>query len=628
MSSMARPTARQQAPVRPLVRGMFLDRAGQHIEDGGFVRIINMVARTQGLQRRPGFVETVNGETTTDATNGYDGKQVGTALLWQTGEDQLTLIVTDQMVYSANGSGLTLVPSEIEEQTDWASTDGVTWTTVSGDFIDATSGLSNVAIGDVLEIDGVGSGKIVAINFDTSLDVETALGVSTPYSGETGRVQMSLRLSDRGDKRLPDWAYAYGSMYFTSPNTYVQELFDDSGTWELQRLGASSTPSAIQSQRWSASVIGFFNERMWYGDTYEYDGATMVGYRQRLRYSVAGNPANVTDTAFIDLDYTPGIIQRIIPLGNLLAVYLSDAIYLGQPNNITNLPLTFDQLETGSVGLVGQRAIVPYKDGHFFVGTDNIYYLTTRGLEAIGTPVLTETIRNCSAPWRILATADPDRNRVLFGFPGENDFIERVWSFNYLTSAWTYETYLVDTWMIDTTFFDLSRTIDSMTTGTINTMSTNYASTIDGLASEAITATALIKERDGYIDLAGDVNNADESGNISVTMTSRDHDLGAPEMDKRWSRLSVKVEWLEDVPETVPLDFNVEVSHNRGVTWKNVGTLRIKAGMDEGHCDFRAVSPHLRFRLTNAADVRSYWVTEYTLYWSPSGPEGSLGTQE
>jgi hypothetical protein len=167
-----------------------------------------------------------------------------------------------------------------------------------------------------------------------------------------------------------------------------------------------------------------------------------------------------------------------------------------------------------------------------------------------------------------------------------------------------------------------------MTTGTINTMSTNYSTTIDTLGSENILTNALVRERGGYLDLADRTYLSDVDGNIPIVLTSKDHDLDKPEMQKYWNRLSVKLEFLNDLPLGSALDFAVEVSHNRGVAWKNVGTLRVKAGMDEGHCDFRLISPHMRFRLTSSAATQSYWITEYSLYWSPSGPETTLGTQE
>lgn len=621
----SRPRSRQQYVARPLSKGMIRDRPGQDIEDGGFYTLKNAVSEPLGILRRPGFQPTAGGDQTIDAANGYDGNQIGTCVLWRTGDKQATFIITDQMVWSVGITGFTLVPCEVEVDSDYASSDNVTWDNVGADFVDSTTGLDNAsANGDVLSITGLGTSKISSVTDDDTVVVASALG-SGSQSGKSGAIQQSLRLQN--ESRVPDWTTAFGAMYVASINQVVLES-KYSGGWILQRLGTDSTVSTIQSQKWSCGSLGFFNERMWYGDTYEYDGSGMVEYRQRLRYSVAGNPANVADSAYIDLDYTSGIIQRIIPLGNLLAVYLNTTIYLGRPNNISNLPLTFDEVESGPVGLIGQRAIVPFRDGHFFVGPDNIYYHSTRGLEPIGTPVLEETIRQCSYTQRIVGCIDEKNNRVLFGFPGSTKNIEKVWSFDYLTSSWSYEAYQGTCYMIDNTYLDLSRTIDSMTTGTIDTMSTNYATTIDTLGSENILKNILVRERQGYLDMADKSYSADEDGTISLVVETKDHDLGKPEMQKNWNRMSVKLEFPEDVPFESPLDFAVEISHNRGVTWKSVGNLRIRAGMDEGHIDFRAISPHIRCRLTSNADVKSYWLTEYSLYWSPSGPETSLGTQQ
>jgi hypothetical protein len=616
---------------------MFRDRPGQHNEPGAFYDLKNVIVTPSGLLRRPGFDETVDSEFFEFSAE--DGRMVGAVALWAYTGQQRTFIITDQLIYSFDLSGFDLSDDSFPfGPSDMASSDGIVFTSASANILPSqTNGIEPAAPGDmvlVADVSGaspviLGSSKIASVDSATQFTLESAIP-GFPFSSPSPHIAVIYRgLRTRPLKRLPDWTTAYGALYIVSEGTFLLE--SDLAGPSPRFLPLTSGDALVAGEPMAAGAIGFFNERVWYGNVREYDTVEgeYIQFRQRLRYSVAGNPKNIADTAFIDLDYTPGAIQRILPLGNLLAVYLEDAIYLGRPNNIQGLPLTFDRVQTGSVGLVGQRAIISFQDGHFFVGPDNIYYHSTRGLEPIGTPVLEQTIRQCQHPWRIIATIDTRNNRVLFGFPEANEFITRVWSFNYLTNGWSYEEYGAgNTWSIDNTYLDLTVTIDSLTTGTINTMPTNYGPTIDSLGGGQIFSDALIRERGNRIDISDRSLSEDVDQQIESRITSIDHDLDAPDMQKRWSRLAVKLEFRNDIPFTAPLDFNVEISHNRGVTWKNVGTMRIKAGMDEGHVDFRSVGPHLRFRISSSASVPVYWLSEYTLYWSPSGPEGDLGTQE
>jgi hypothetical protein len=246
-------------------------------------------------------------------------------------------------------------------------------------------------------------------------------------------------------------------------------------------------------------------------------------------------------------------------------------------------------------------------------------------MEAIGTPVLSETIRQCNDKWRIYAVADPKRSRILFGFPSSNEYIENVWSFDYRTGAWSYEDYA--TWMIAAPLFDNDLSWNDLT-GTWATLNTSGA-TWDDLRDEGAIETDLVREFGGVIQLASiGASSDDNAGAVTFQLVSKDHDLGMPDAEKTWSRLAIKVDFTNDLAFTSALDFTCEVSHNRGRTWKDVGTLRIRAGMDEGHVDFRLTSSTMRFRLTSTATVSPYWITEYTYSVTPLGNESHLGSQE
>lgn len=615
MSDFDRVGQKQRIAVSPLTKGMFRDRAGQKIADGGFWTIRNAMVTPGGIRRRPAFFDTAASATFRD--NAVDC--VSRVL---TAGSTTELLVTESSIYSISKlSGLTLIPFTYTTGTV-ASADGDTVTGTSTVWQVATDDdWDEVMPGDYFVLDSDGTAvKISAVNSATELELESTYP-DTSFTGEAYTIYRSFRVEDL--RYLVDTVIANDRAVFLSP--YLPPVEIDSAGTALECLQASGGDTTVNSAYITAACGAYFNERLWLGHIKEVVGGAYVEYRQRLRFSTATDFGSFADAAYIDLDYTGGDIKRLLPLDNLLAVYLEDAVYLGQGTADTNNPLVFDRIETGGRGLVGPKAVVSYRGGHFFVAQDNIYMLTTRGLEAIGTPVLSETIRKCENKWRIYAVADPRRNRVCFGFPRANKFIEYVWSFDYIDGSWSYEDY--PTWMIAGTRFDDSLTWDDLT-DTWEDME-QYGPTWDDVKVEADAEIAFVREREGVLQLASPTLTADETdGAIEIELESKDHDLGLPDLEKGFTRLALKLQFDTGVAFDSAVDFTCEVSHNRGRTWKNVGTLRVRAGMDEGHCDFRLISSTFRFRLRSSAQVASYDITEYTYSVTPFADESHLGSQE
>lgn len=612
MSDFAQVAPKQTIAIRPLTKGMFRDRSALEIADGGFWTVRNMLATTAGLFRRPAFYTIAGGDT-------YRENAVDAWSSIRSNGDIYEMFVTETSAYRLlRSTGLTLTPFPYTTGTV-ASSDGLTITGTSTAWTSSTD-WDNVGVGDYFVLDSDGTAvKITAVNSATEIELESEYP-DTSFTGETYTIQRGFRLET--DQYLVDAVIANDRIVFLSPNQVPCEL-NEAGT-ALEYFQASGGDSTINSVGYSAAAGAYFQERLWIGNVTEWTGSAYTKYRQRLRFSTATDMGNIADTAYIDLNYTRGEIKAIVPMGNLLTIYLGDAIYFGQSSPDVTLPLTIQPVQTGGVGLVGQKAVVPYIDGHFFVGQDNIYFLSTRGMEAIGTPVVRETIRKCEQPWRIYGTLDTRRNRVMFGFPEDSKQMTSVWSFDYRTQAWSYETY--STYMIASLLFNLSLTWDDLT-GTWDTLD-QIAATWDDFGGGDITETSLIRSYSGVLQQASSSITEDSiAGVVTVTLESKDHDLNLPDTEKTWTRLALKLNYVNDAPFDEAVDFVAEVSYNRGRTWKDVGVLRIRAGMDEGHCDFRLTSSHFRFRLTNSSAVPSYWITEYTFNVTPIGVESHLGSQ-
>ena len=466
-----------------------------------------------------------------------------------------------------------------------------------------------------------------AVEITSVSETSMVLASEYPVTSFTDEVYTILRgFRTTGRREMVDTVVANSRVVFLSRFSPPVEV--DSAETALETLQSATGDSVVNSKLFSAKCGAFFNERLFLGHITEWVSGAYEEYRQRIRFSTVtdfGEFDSMGGGAYVDLDYTRGAINALLPMGNLLAVYLEDIIYLGQGTANVNVPLVFERVETGGIGLVGPKAIVPYKDGHFFVGQDNIYFHSTRGLEPIGTAVLSETIRKCERKWRIMAAHDPKRNRVCFGFPSTNDFVERVWSFEYRTGAWSYEDY--STWMIDSTLFDDSLAWTDLSGAWADLL--NIGPTWDDLRLLADTQIELGREFGGVLQLAsrGAVED-DGAGPVGLQLESKDHDLGFADVEKCWTRLALKLRFDSNVAFDGALDFECRVSHNRGRTWKDVGRLRIRGGMDEGHCDFRLTSSHFRFRLTATNGQSVYTITEYTYSVTPFAYESHLGSQE
>lgn len=621
MSDFDQVGQKQRIAVSPLTKGVFRDRPGQKIEDGGFWTIRNGIVQPIGVRRRPAFYTTANGGTFRD-------NAVDAISSVQTDGTTTEMLVTESSVYNISKlSGLTLIPLTYTTGTV-SSADGDTITGDVGDpptwQVATDDDWDEVMPGDYFVLDSDGTAvKISAVASATSLTLESTYP-DTSFTEEAYTIYRSFRVEDT--RFLVDTVTANDRTVFLS--TFLPPIEIDSAGTALEYLQASGGDSVVNSAHFTAKCGAFFNERLWLGHIKEVVSGSYVEYRQRLRYSTAtdfGNFDDASNAHYIDLDYTGGAIQALMPLDNLLAVYLEDAIYLGQGTVDTNNPLVFDQIETGGIGLIGQKAVVAYRGGHFFVGQDNIYMLSTRGLQPIGTPVLTETIRKCDHKWRVFAVADPRRNRICFGFPRSNKFVEYVWSFDYVDGSWSYEDYA--TWMIAAPKFDDSLTWDDLS-GTWADME-DYGPTWDDVRREADAEISLVREFGGVLQIASNTLTADDvAGAIEFELESKDHDLTRADLEKGWTRLAIKLQFDDGVAFDSAVDFTCEVSHNRGRTWKDVGVLRIRAGMDEGHCDFRLISSTFRFRLKSSAAVVPYSVTEYTYSVTPFADESHLGSQE
>jgi len=372
-----------------------------------------------------------------------------------------------------------------------------------------------------------------------------------------------------------------------------------------------------------ACCCGFMN-RAWAGQTVDsVDGSQ----RQRIRWSAL---ADVTDfsipTNYLDLPFTSTPLLRLVPLGDTLIAYFGDAVFMGTPTNNPLLPLQFQKVETGGVGLVGPKAVISWLGAHFFVGQDDIYLLTTQGIERIGSPVHKQTLKTCQKTECVRVQADPQRFRILFGFPTDADYVAKVWSYEYRAKAWSYDD--IQTYMIANPVVTNSLSWDGLAGNTWDGLGSVYASWDSMRAGSTV--------RSIYYEGAGRLWQVDDNQSLdraSVTIVpqfeTKDYDFDMPDSLKVVTGFNIKVDCNGgSVPAgNNPLIVNVLVSTNRGTSWKNCGNIYIPENRDEGWVSFRAVGSTFRFKCTvsGTPPASQYIISEHGMRVRLSGSELTYG---
>lgn len=668
-SGMFIPSRLKNIAVRPPNKGMFCHLPAQAIPKEACLVAKNIHFTPGGARRRP--------EWTEDAANGTISytRIDGIGVIWDTSGDQDAFVIDDKFFYIVGGG------DEGFTGKYWTYTSGTasaTNTDVTG--IGTAWNTSSIQVGDVIVLDANGSGAgpeavtIAAINSTNSITANTTF--TTTYTTADYEIRRAFAAGP------VDWAVGLNEVLFAD------------GQRELYYYDPDSDAFAnYTSDGYAPSTVAYWRKRVWIGRTQESGN----DYRYRVRWSGVSNTQSFTTSDYIDLPYTVGLIRKILPMGNLLYVYFSDAIYIGRPSNST-YPVEFQRVETGGIGLIGTRAITPWFDGHFFVGQDDVYYISQAGLDRIGTPVVSKTIELCQYPDYIYAAPDPKNSRIVFGFPEDQQEITKHWSYFYKTKSWSYDDIECDslgyaefvesiTWanIMDAPYTSGSVTVDiSADSDRLTGVGTVWASDVssgdyvfidtdaDGIYETQRTVSSVVSDTaiNVSVDFTSDITTSNyrivasdqtwedlpysswdtirgeegfsgdlyfgrgirlyklnESGSlddatnpISMEYTTGDLDLGAPNTNKVFTRLSIKT--ASDV--TADTTFHIFGSTNRGRTWKTLSPaagVTISQDTDETKCDFRIMGSLVRFKITSTSQVNPYVISELVYRVRPIGEE-------
>lgn len=453
----------------------------------------------------------------------------------------------------------------------------------------------------VMDLDGSENGpeavEIDSITDNTHLETKTSVLETHPL-GTDYEIRRAFKM---GEGRFVD-------AVVTADNEIV---FVDGSRTPYVYTG-SSFEKADAAATVIPSCVAYFRDRLFYGKVLS--GGT--DYRYRIMWTEPGVFDVIPSINFLDLPYQPGEIVELVPMGNNLIAFFDDAVYLGIPSQMPTLPVYFQRIDTGNVGLVGMKAYADFFDSLFFIGQDDIYQLSTQGIQAIGTPIVKESLDKAGDKTRIYAVVDTERSRVVFGFPKDGATIEELWTYDYRSKSWGKELISCES-LSDVSIFT-GYTIDGLDaiSGTIDGLD-DFFNSIDSMTYSNVAPYNIYLGVSGVVEYFLKQTIDEGSARIVSIIETQDYDLGKPESNKTFSELSLKLE----VAITTDLSFTVEGTIDRGTNWTSLGTLLVSSGTTEGKVNFKLTGGIGRFKLTSTTDNEQYIVNEILMKIKLRGKE-------
>lgn len=588
----------QTVNLRPLDKGIVRDVSATLVPVGGFWNLVNYVAEPDGLRRRGGLRQVVDGNSD---VQGWDLPLVDVAPYWSSAGLRKNLLVGKRGVYqwapdgsisaeawsfTPAGAGVGWITSGTNS---WLLTDG------SEDFVS-----EGIKAGDVVYAGAAGWAIVTAVA--TSVLTLQARTEFAPTSGNSYSYTVYKGFDSRSGWAA-DWANIDGYTVFAGNGLRGLLAYDGS---DFGEYNAAQDPAVTNIR-----TVCSFDNRLWIGGMTE----SGVRERQRIRWTTKGDLTSFPAANFVNLPYTDSEIVRLVGLGSLMVVYMGTAVFIGRPANYTDTPLYFEHFETGGIGLVGPKAVAEFLDGQFFVGQDDVYFLSgSVAPQAIGNRQLQDDIKGCGNLGAIYACPDPPNSRVLFSIPTVDETRDRVWSYCYKTRAWSYDEFPSD--FLAALAAGTSLTFDDLAA---------YASFTEWAAAYPTIGSmeGSLDRRKLYVGRAKELWALERTATVDFTadpiiglIETGDLDFDLPNTNVTLKRMTVKVR-RENHGVLLPgeeLRWQVEVSVDGGYSWKQLPkSLTISAGESEGKVDMRVTGPTHRVRLTSYSVINCYTVLEMTM---------------
>jgi hypothetical protein len=604
--------------IRPLNKGMVLNLPSQVIPDEACLDAANLVVNEAGLTRR-GALALWNTYPVPSELFASTGTSIVKDIIsaWQSDGDERVLVQTDKEVFiAAKSIAYARIPALVT---------AIACTVVDGGggaaTVTSTAAFAQAQVGDIayLKYTKAASPDLYVacpITTVTSANIAVVSGWALPGVGYAASTCM-LYFSFGGHVNAAvDWTIVDDSVVFASSNRPLIEYNPDNtymSNWVNDP--AYMLPGSVP---FTTSCIAFHQERLWVGSTID---ATDGTKQYRIRWSTMANHRDFsTTTAYLDLPYTKGRMLRLVPMGNRLVAYFTDAIYVGTPTNYPLLPLRFEKIDTAGVGLVGAKAVTSFMGAHFFVGTDDIYLFSDGGMERIGTPIIRRALANRTGFIdETYVTVDVENYCVMMTIPSSASPSGEVWRYQYKAKAWSYDR--VFTPFLSNPLIANATAWDAIA-GTWADQAVNWNQYNPGGSRNAVYT-----QRGSYVYVYSNSEILDygEEG-FTIEWITKDYDFGAPDSIKTAVRFNLKLEGYA-LSHQYPLPFLLQVSADRGRTWKSLPVFFIAVDHDEGYVNFRLTGSTFRFRVTSNMGTPSYTISEFGIRVRLAGEELTANLQ-
>lgn len=616
------PVAPQTVTIRPLNIGMVTEGVSATLPIGSFQKVRGMDVQPEGLKRLGGW-ESISTLALTPII-ATEKVQDFFVLNLADGSSQ-GLVVTDRFLYQFDGTlGFTPVPWRKEWEVkayDGSGTDGII--TVDGDEIAD----SLLAAGDLVLL-GTTYWPVKSVSYD-SINTETDITLTgKPTTGPSPTDKFFLyKPFATPDGFFTDWTIGRNKAYLVDGITLC--VFQYDGLWlsQLEIYDAAGTTRTM----YTARTICHYKERLWFGNVVEPESGVTIRPTQRVRWTEVLDWRQSEAGNYADMTYKAGPVRAIRSSDTMLLVFMTDTIYYGVQSNLVGLPYAFYELQTGNISAVGQKAIGSMLGTTIFVGRDDVYVIeyTEAGpkMSRIGSTVAKTMLRGLGNRELTVVKVDPANSRVVVGTSVGGALVDKMWFWNYKTKGWSWDEDVVFQALCGTNYVD-QLTMDEFEAATIG-------ETYDSYDGAALAIDSFSKEPTGINLFGFDVNghiyqyNADGTGNqtysggvfrtnsVTGILETQDLDLDRPDDIKSFLELGARMAYLE---REAAFSLKLEVSIDRGRSWRSLGRLTFTKDDDEDKLNFRVTAASVRFRITfgNTVDgtnsVQAPWtLEEFTL---------------
>jgi hypothetical protein len=591
-------------------KGVIRNIPPMQLPPGAFWSMSNYIAGMAGLVRRPGL------SLGSSAPVLYPPAR-DLLTIWGPDGTLYVLVMDMKFLYAMTGNSMTPVYWKFTSSCNVAGSASSTITfhaalntwqkqLRAGDTLYAYSGaitlLAERAITNITSTTITLSGGALGANLaGKTFDIRRAFGAANPY--------------------MVDYALIPGGQVVLTDSTHMPMLYSTAAL----TMGLFNTLTAGNSTtNFAPTCVTSFKDRLWCGLIRTPGNAPPTRYyNQRITWSQPLSKTNFSTIQYVDLPYFPGTTKRMMGLGQLLAAYFDDSVYIGQPTGIAGnqLPYSFFRLDTGGVGLAGMKAVCQWQNGHFLVGDDNVYFLDANlNFNPIGTQIARDYVRYKPNSWAAYACPDPQNYRILFGIPNNASTFDNLLSFDYITKTWSVDT-VPGCGMISRKIIFFNKTWSTILAAPPYTWTTGMTiyPTWLSMTQKGAPPTYIAKSNVVlYYNTSVTADASSPGQGIAANFTT-----GGLAMELG-GRLKTFLEFVLEIDRIMPgdLSFTVYGSKDAGATWVNLTANRalvIKAGSTSSATRFRFTQKYAWFQVQSATQCAPYAISRFAVYWIDRG---------